>query len=109
MIVGEPTMSLTESGVNPLVTVYVTNFNYANYIKQSIESVLAQTYKNFELIIIDDGSTDNSREIINRYVEKKNIRAASIVLHQSFEMKGYLLYGVGLRSIFFHQSVAQQL
>mgnify|MGYP001418087708 CR=1 FL=1 len=67
-------MSVTESTVNPLVTVYVTNFNYANYIKQSIESVLAQTYKNFELIIIDDGSTDNSREIINRYVEKKNIR-----------------------------------
>ena len=67
-------MSVTESTVNPLVTVYVTNFNYANYIKQSIESVLAQTYKNFELIIIDDGSTDNSREIINHYVEKKNIR-----------------------------------
>lgn len=67
-------MSVTESTVNPLVTVYVTNFNYANYIKQSIESVLAQTYKNFELIIIDDGSTDNSREIINSYVKKKNIR-----------------------------------
>jgi CMP-N-acetylneuraminic acid synthetase len=74
MTAGETTMSVNESTVNPLVTVYVTNFNYANYIEQSIESVLAQTYKNFELIIIDDGSTDNSREIINRYVEKKNIR-----------------------------------
>tara|TARA_B110000008_G_C16963418_1_gene561074 strand:- start:582 stop:1988 length:1407 start_codon:yes stop_codon:yes gene_type:complete len=70
----QTTKILNESNINPLVTVYVTNFNYANYIKQSIESVLAQTYKNFELIIIDDGSTDNSREIINRYIEETNIR-----------------------------------
>lgn len=68
------TSNITENTSNPLVTVYVTNFNYANYIEQSIESVLAQTYKNYELIIIDDGSTDNSREIINRYIEKTNIR-----------------------------------
>tara|TARA_B100000780_G_scaffold102373_1_gene71556 strand:+ start:9209 stop:10615 length:1407 start_codon:yes stop_codon:yes gene_type:complete len=68
------TASDNKSSNNPLVTVYVTNFNYANYIEQSIESVLAQTYKNFELIIIDDGSTDNSREIINHYIENTNIR-----------------------------------
>lgn len=68
------TTSLNKSNINPLITVYVTNFNYANYIEQSIESVLVQTYKNFELIIIDDGSTDNSREIINRYIEETNIR-----------------------------------
>jgi len=68
------TTNVTESTSNQLVTIYVTNFNYANYIEQSIESVLAQTYKNFELIIIDDGSTDNSREIINRYIEKTNVR-----------------------------------
>ena len=68
------TTSLNKSNVNPLITVYVTNFNYANYIEQSIESVLVQTYKNFELIIIDDGSTDNSREIINRYIEETNVR-----------------------------------
>ena len=74
MSAAEITASVSESTVNPLVTVYVTNFNYANYIEQSIESVLAQTYKNFELIIIDDGSTDNSREIINCYIEKTNIR-----------------------------------
>lgn len=60
--------------VDPLVTVYVTNFNYENYIEQSIESVLAQTFQNFELIIIDDGSTDNSREIIKQYIGYNNIR-----------------------------------
>ena len=66
--------SSTKGTSNPLVTVYVTNFNYGNYIEQSIESVLAQTYKNFELIVIDDGSTDDSRKIINRYIDKTNVR-----------------------------------
>lgn len=56
------------------MTVYLTNYNYADYIEQSIESVLSQTYKNFELIIIDDGSTDNSRNIISQYIERQNIR-----------------------------------
>lgn len=51
----------------PKVSVLVSNYNYAEYIAQAIESVLAQTYKNFELIICDDGSTDNSREVISGY------------------------------------------
>ena len=52
---------------NPLITVYITNYNYAKYLKNSIESVLNQTYTNFELIIIDDGSTDNSADILDKY------------------------------------------
>ena len=43
---------------DPLVTIYITNYNYGKYLQKSIESVLNQTFKNFELIIIDDGSTD---------------------------------------------------
>ena len=43
-------------------------------IKQSIDSVLNQTYQNFELIIIDDGSNDNSREIIERYSKNKKVK-----------------------------------
>ncbi len=52
---------------NPLITVYITNYNYEKYVKQSIDSVLSQTLQDFELIIIDDGSTDNSRDIIEEY------------------------------------------
>ena len=49
---------------NPLVTVYITNYNYANYIQDAFKSLINQTYKNLEIIIIDDGSTDNSINII---------------------------------------------
>ncbi|MEW6518344.1 MAG: glycosyltransferase [Thermodesulfobacteriota bacterium] len=51
----------------PLVSVYITNHNYGNFIEQAINSVLKQTLQDFEVIIIDDGSTDHSREIIARY------------------------------------------
>lgn len=50
-----------------LVTIYITNFNYGRFIKQAIESVLNQSYPSIEIIIIDDGSTDNSKEIIETY------------------------------------------
>ena len=51
----------------PLVTVYITSHNYGQFLGQAIESVLHQTLRDFELIIIDDGSTDNSRDIIAQY------------------------------------------
>ena len=57
-----------------LVTIYITNYNYGNYIEESIESVLNQTYYNYELIIIDDGSTDNSFEILKKYKSYDKIK-----------------------------------
>lgn len=59
--------------MNPLVTVYITNFNYGNFIKEAIESVLDQSMNQFELIIIDDGSTDNSKEVIQEYESLENV------------------------------------
>lgn len=58
----------------PLVTVYITNHNYGKYIEKAVESVLAQTFTDFEVIIIDDGSTDDSREIILRYENHPKVR-----------------------------------
>ena len=62
-----------DATISPLVTVYIANHNYARFIEQSIQSVLNQTLHDFELIIIDDGSTDNSREIIERYLDHRRV------------------------------------
>ena len=51
----------------PEISVIMPVYNTAEYLEKSIESVLNQTYADFELIIINDGSTDNSAEIISRY------------------------------------------
>jgi glycosyltransferase involved in cell wall biosynthesis len=51
----------------PLVSVVLTSYNYAVYLPQAVDSVLSQTYSNFELIAIDDGSTDESRDILSSY------------------------------------------
>ena len=51
----------------PLVSILMLTYNRAKYIGAAIESVLNQTYQNFELVIIDDGSTDNTQEILDRY------------------------------------------
>jgi len=58
----------------PLISVVITCYNYAEYIEEAIQSVLSQTYKNISLTIIDDGSTDNSLEVINRYKDYDNVR-----------------------------------
>jgi alpha-1,3-rhamnosyltransferase len=53
------------SAAQPLVTVIIASYNHAPYIEQSILSVLNQTYKNIELLVVDDGSKDDSVERIN--------------------------------------------
>ena len=54
----------------PLVSILMTAYNREKYIAEAIESVLASTYKNFELIIVDDGSTDTTVQIIQQYQTK---------------------------------------
>ncbi len=60
-------MSFNSSINNPLVSVLMTAYNRENYIAEAIESVLASTYTNFELIIVDDGSVDNTVHIARNY------------------------------------------
>lgn len=61
----------------PLVTVSMPAFNSERYIAEAIESILAQNYKNFELIIVDDGSTDQTREIVERYSDPRIVKIFS--------------------------------
>lgn len=53
--------------LNPLVSVIIPNYNHSRYLKARIDSVLRQTYSNFEVIILDDASTDDSISIIESY------------------------------------------
>ena len=54
----------------PLITIYMPVFNAAQFLDQSISSILNQTFSNFEFIIVDDASTDNSWKIIKSYAKK---------------------------------------
>jgi glycosyltransferase involved in cell wall biosynthesis len=52
---------------NPLVSVIISNYNYERFLEEAIDSALDQTYSNVEVIVVDDGSTDDSRRIIAGY------------------------------------------
>jgi len=56
---------------NPKVTVLMPVYNSEKYLRESIESILNQTFTNFEFLIINDGSTDKSKEIINSYNDSR--------------------------------------
>ena len=57
-------------GNNPLVSCIIIFFNVERYIVEAIESVLAQTYQNWELLLVDDGSRDGSTEVARRYARQ---------------------------------------
>jgi glycosyltransferase involved in cell wall biosynthesis len=52
---------------NPLISIITPTYNHACYIGRCIDSLLAQTYSNWEMVIIDDGSTDNTAEVVKSY------------------------------------------
>lgn len=67
------------------VSVIITSYNYEQYIKEAIESVLNQTYSDFELIVIDDCSTDNSIDVIKQFSDE---RIKFIQNEQNLGLKG---------------------
>lgn len=52
----------------PLVSFVVTSYNYAKYITKTLDSIKHQTYNNYEILIVDDASIDNSREVIEEFI-----------------------------------------
>ena len=60
-----------QAGAEPLVSVIIPAYNAIDYIKEAIESVLIQNYRNFELVIINDGSTDNTEEVILGFKDER--------------------------------------
>lgn len=69
-----------------LITVIIPTFNREHYLADAIESVINQTYSNWELIIVDDGSADNTAGLVNEFIEKHpNIR---FLIRPETEVKG---------------------
>lgn len=54
----------------PLVSVILPTYNCANFLTDSITSVLSQTYSSYEIIVVDDGSTDNTKEVLNPFMQR---------------------------------------
>jgi len=58
------------SGTSPLVSIVIDNYNYGRFLREAIESALNQTYRDIEVIVVDDGSTDDSREVLASYADR---------------------------------------
>jgi glycosyltransferase involved in cell wall biosynthesis len=93
-------IELTPLRENLLVSVLTANYNYARYLPEAIESVLAQSYTNFELIVCDDGSTDESCSLVEHYarrdpriklIRKENGGVASALNAAYWESKGEIV------------------
>ncbi len=59
---------------NSLVSVIVPTYNREKYITKALESIFSQSYQNFEVIIVDDGSTDNTKEVIKPYLKDQRVK-----------------------------------
>jgi len=99
------------------VSVVLTCYNGARWISAATESILAQTYKNFELVVIDDGSTDNSKEIVSsylcdervRYIYQENRGFSAAVNRGIKEGKGDLIGFVGQDDLWLHNKLEVQV
>lgn len=79
----------------PTVSVIIPNYNHAPYLTQRIESVLNQTYQNIEVIILDDCSTDNSKEIIEKY--RNNPKISNIIYNEQNSGSTFKQWNKGVR------------
>ena len=69
--------------MNPLISVIITNYNYAQYIQKAIESVSNQTYPNIELLIYDDGSSDDSLAIIDKTLPSVKLSKVKLIQQEN--------------------------
>lgn len=72
----------------PLVSIIICSYNHAQYIDEAIKSVFDQEYRNWELIICDDGSSDNSHEVLRKYQSSPRV---SLYLNEKNQGQGVML------------------
>lgn len=79
-----------------LVSVFIPSYNYARYLGAAIDSILAQTYTDWELIIVDDASTDDSPAIIERYQRRYPEKIRSLLLEKNVGQSSAANIGFGM-------------
>jgi glycosyltransferase involved in cell wall biosynthesis len=65
---------MIEDKDKPLVSIIIPAYNAGRYIREAVDSALAQTYKNCEVIVVDDGSSDNTRQVLAPYIDAGKIK-----------------------------------
>ena len=66
------------AGIRPAVSIIVPAFNHSNYLPKRLESIFNQTYQDFEIVLLDDASTDNTAEILQKYADGKPYVTVSV-------------------------------
>jgi len=75
-------LSITNKNIDyPLVSFIISSYNYENFIEQTLNSIKNQTYKNFEIIIVDDFSSDNSVSVIQNYINNNSNLDIQFIKH----------------------------
>lgn len=78
----------------PKISILIPNYNHAPYLQQRIDSVLAQSYQDFEVLILDDCSPDNSREVIEKY--RNNSKISHIIFNETNSGSTFLQWKKGI-------------
>lgn len=100
---------------NPLVSIIIPVYNGSNYLAESIESALGQTYKNIEVIVVNDGSNDDTEKIALsygdkiRYFYKKNGGVSSALNYGIKQMSGELFSWLSHDDLYYSNKVKEQV
>ena len=100
---------------NPLVSIIIPVYNGSNYMREAIDSALAQTYKNIEVIVVNDGSNDNTEEIALsygdkiRYFRKENGGVSSALNLGIKEMRGDYFSWLSHDDVYFPEKVEKEV
>jgi glycosyltransferase involved in cell wall biosynthesis len=103
------------SEFNPLVSIVIPVYNGSNYLKEAIDSALAQTYNNFEVLVINDGSTDNTEKIAQsygdriKYFSKENGGQSSALNYGIEKMTGDYFSWLSHDDVYFPQKLESQI
>ena len=100
---------------NPLVSIVIPVYNGSNYLREAIDSALSQTYKNLEILVINDGSTDNTDEIAKsygnkiRYFVKENGGTSTALNLGIKQMKGEYFSWLSHDDLYYPQKIAREV